>query len=101
MGNPFKNTNKKGAFHMFLGPPTAKAQRAAMCSLNATMPKVRALEPRRSPRAHLAWILRHGSMPCDPGLQVLQVSNGWRQQPEHHVRGNSDKARPYHDPTLP
>jgi hypothetical protein len=26
---------------MFLGPPTAKAQRAAMRSLNATMPKVR------------------------------------------------------------
>jgi uncharacterized protein YjcR len=26
MGNPFKNTNKKGAFHTFLGPPTAKAQ---------------------------------------------------------------------------
>jgi hypothetical protein len=26
---------------MFLGPPTAKAQRAAMCSLNATVPKVR------------------------------------------------------------
>jgi hypothetical protein len=24
-GNPFKNT-KKGAFHTFLGPPTAKAQ---------------------------------------------------------------------------
>jgi hypothetical protein len=23
--NPFKNTNKKGAFHTFLGPPTAKA----------------------------------------------------------------------------
>jgi hypothetical protein len=29
-GNPFKNTNKKGAFHTFLGPPTAMAQRAAM-----------------------------------------------------------------------
>jgi hypothetical protein len=41
MGNPFKNTNKKGAFHTFLGPPTAKVQRAAMRSLNATMPKVR------------------------------------------------------------
>jgi hypothetical protein len=40
-GNPFKTTNKKGAFHMFLGPPMAKAQRAAMRSLNATMPKVR------------------------------------------------------------
>jgi hypothetical protein len=39
-GNPFKNTNKKGAFHSFLGPPTAKAQRAAMRSLNATVPKV-------------------------------------------------------------
>jgi hypothetical protein len=38
-GNPFKST-KKGAFHTFLGPPTAKAQRAAMRSLNATMPKV-------------------------------------------------------------
>jgi hypothetical protein len=25
-GNLFKNTNKKGAFHTFLGPPTAKAQ---------------------------------------------------------------------------
>jgi hypothetical protein len=24
--NPFKNTNKKGAFHTFLGPPMAKAQ---------------------------------------------------------------------------
>jgi hypothetical protein len=39
MGNPYKNT-KKGTFHMFLGPPTAKAQRAAMCSLNATVPKI-------------------------------------------------------------
>jgi hypothetical protein len=37
-GNPIKN--KKGAFHMFLGPPTAKAQRAAMRSLNATVPKI-------------------------------------------------------------
>jgi hypothetical protein len=25
MGNPYKNA-KKGAFHTFLGPPTAKAQ---------------------------------------------------------------------------
>jgi hypothetical protein len=40
-GNPFKNTNKKGAFHTFPGPPTAKAQQAAMRSLNATVPKVR------------------------------------------------------------
>jgi hypothetical protein len=40
-GNPFKNTNKKGAFHTFLGPPTAKAQRAAIRSLNATVQKVR------------------------------------------------------------
>jgi hypothetical protein len=40
MGNPFKNTNKKGAFYTFLGHPTAKAQRAAMRSLNATVPKV-------------------------------------------------------------
>jgi hypothetical protein len=39
-GNPYKST-KKGAFHTFLGPPTAKAQRAAMRSLNATVPKVR------------------------------------------------------------
>jgi hypothetical protein len=39
-GNPYKST-KKGAFYTFLGPPTAKAQRAAMRSLNATMPKVR------------------------------------------------------------
>jgi hypothetical protein len=39
-GNPYKST-KKGAFHTFLGPPTAKAQRAAMRSLNATIPKVR------------------------------------------------------------
>jgi hypothetical protein len=39
--NPFKNTNKKGAFHTFLRPPMAKAQRAVMRSLNATMPKVR------------------------------------------------------------
>jgi hypothetical protein len=38
--NPYKST-KKGAFHTFLGPPTAKAQRAAMRSLNATVPKVR------------------------------------------------------------
>jgi hypothetical protein len=38
--NPYKST-KKGAFHTFLGPPTAKAQQAAMRSLNATMPKVR------------------------------------------------------------
>jgi hypothetical protein len=38
-GNPYKST-KKGAFHTFLGPPTAKAQRAAMRSLNATVPKV-------------------------------------------------------------
>jgi hypothetical protein len=28
-GNPYKNS-KKGAFHTFLGPLTAKAQRAAM-----------------------------------------------------------------------
>jgi hypothetical protein len=40
MSNPFKNTNKKGAFHTFLGPPMAKAQRDAMRSLNATVPKV-------------------------------------------------------------
>jgi hypothetical protein len=39
-GNPFKNTNKKGAFHTFLGPPTAKAQQATTRSLNATVPKV-------------------------------------------------------------
>jgi hypothetical protein len=38
-GNPTKD--KKGAFHTFLGPPTAKAQRAAMHSLNATVPKIR------------------------------------------------------------
>jgi hypothetical protein len=38
--NPYKST-KKGAFHTILGPPTAKAQRAAMRSLNATVPKVR------------------------------------------------------------
>jgi hypothetical protein len=38
--NPYKNP-KKGAFHTFLGPPTTKAQRAAMCSLNATVPKIR------------------------------------------------------------
>jgi hypothetical protein len=37
--NPFKNP-KKGAYHIFLGPPTAKAQRAAMRSLNTTMPKI-------------------------------------------------------------
>jgi hypothetical protein len=40
MGNPYNNT-KKGAFHTFLGPPpTAKAQRTAMRSLNAIVPKV-------------------------------------------------------------
>jgi hypothetical protein len=33
-------------------------------------------------------ILHHGGMPCDPRLRVLQMLNGWRQQPEHHVRGN-------------
>jgi hypothetical protein len=38
-GNPIKD--KKGAFHTFLGPPTAKAQRAAMRSLNATVPSIR------------------------------------------------------------
>jgi hypothetical protein len=38
-GNLIKN--KKGAFHTFLGPPTTKAQRAAMRSLNATAPKIR------------------------------------------------------------
>jgi hypothetical protein len=37
--NPFKNP-KKGAYHTFLGPPTAKAQRAAMRYLKATVPKV-------------------------------------------------------------
>jgi hypothetical protein len=37
--NPYK-TPKKGAFHTFLGPPTAKAQRATMRSLNATVPKI-------------------------------------------------------------
>jgi hypothetical protein len=40
MSNPYKST-KKGAFHTFLGPPTAKAQQSAMHSLNATVPKVR------------------------------------------------------------
>jgi hypothetical protein len=39
-GNPYKST-KKGAFHTFLGPPMAKAQRATMHSINATVPKVR------------------------------------------------------------
>jgi hypothetical protein len=38
--NPYKNP-KKGAFHTFLGPPMAKAQRASMRSLNATVPKIR------------------------------------------------------------
>jgi hypothetical protein len=38
-GNPIKN--KKGAFHTFFGPPMAKAQRAAMRSLNVTVPKIR------------------------------------------------------------
>jgi hypothetical protein len=38
-GNPYRNP-KKGAFHTFLDPPTAKAQRAAMRSLYATMPKI-------------------------------------------------------------
>jgi hypothetical protein len=38
-GNPIKN--KKGAFHTFLGPPTAKAQKAAMRSLNTTVPSIR------------------------------------------------------------
>jgi hypothetical protein len=38
--NPYKNP-KKGSFHTFLGPPTAKAQRAAMRSLNTTVPKIR------------------------------------------------------------
>jgi hypothetical protein len=37
--NPFNNP-KKGAYTTFLGPPMAKAQRAAMRSLNATVPKV-------------------------------------------------------------
>jgi hypothetical protein len=37
--NPYKNP-KKGAFHTFLGPPTAKAQRATMRLLNATVPKI-------------------------------------------------------------
>jgi hypothetical protein len=37
--NPYKNP-EKGAFHTFLGPPTAKAQRATMRSLNATVPKI-------------------------------------------------------------
>jgi hypothetical protein len=40
MGNRYKNT-KKGAFHTFLGPSTAKPQQAAMHSLNAIVPKVR------------------------------------------------------------
>jgi hypothetical protein len=40
-GNPFKNTNKKEPFTCSLDPPTAKAQRDAMRSLNATVPKVR------------------------------------------------------------
>jgi hypothetical protein len=35
-----QSRTKKGAFHMFLGPPTAKAQRDAMRSLNATVPKI-------------------------------------------------------------
>jgi hypothetical protein len=37
--NPYKNP-KKGSFHTFLGPPTAKAQRATMHSLNTTVPKI-------------------------------------------------------------
>jgi hypothetical protein len=37
--NPLKNP-KKGAFRTFLGPPTAKAQRVTMRSLNSIMPKV-------------------------------------------------------------
>jgi hypothetical protein len=36
-----KIPTKREPFHTFLGPPTAKAQRAAMRSLNATVPKVR------------------------------------------------------------
>jgi hypothetical protein len=36
--NPFKNP-KKGAYHTFLGPPTARTQRASMRSLNAIVPK--------------------------------------------------------------
>jgi hypothetical protein len=35
------HNTKNEAFHTFLVPPTAKAQRAAMRSLNATVPKVR------------------------------------------------------------
>jgi hypothetical protein len=38
-GNPIKN--KKEPFTRSLDPPTAKAQRAAMSSLNATLPKIR------------------------------------------------------------
>jgi hypothetical protein len=37
--NPFKNP-KKEAYHTFLGPPMAKAQRSTMRSLNTTVPKV-------------------------------------------------------------
>jgi hypothetical protein len=35
----FKNP-KKGAYHTFLGPPMAKAQRVAMRLLHATVPKI-------------------------------------------------------------
>jgi hypothetical protein len=58
MGNPFKST-KKGAFHTFLGPPTAKAQRAAMRSLNATMPKV-------------CQYVRWSEMPCNGAATITQ-----------------------------
>lgn len=37
--NPFKAT-KCDVFHTFLGPPTAKAQKADMRSLNATVPAI-------------------------------------------------------------
>jgi hypothetical protein len=37
-GQTYTKIPKKGAFHTFLGPPTAKAQRAAMRSLKATVP---------------------------------------------------------------
>jgi hypothetical protein len=86
-GNPYKNL-KKGAFHTFLGPRIVKVQRAAMHSLNATMPKIcqyvrwsevpvqwnRKDHPGHIPDGDYAMVVN----PPYLRLQVLQVPHGWR-----------------------
>jgi hypothetical protein len=38
MGKPFKNTNKKGAFHTFLGPPPPRLRHSELLCAPSTPP---------------------------------------------------------------